>query len=100
MICGLFTTTDRGLTGEIRFFGAREQVELRRVEKESDKAPDYRILAVDDPRIDYGAAWCKTSKEGRDYLSLKLDSGLFPAPIYPRLYETDVAGEHELVLQR
>lgn len=29
MIRGIFTTTNRGYTGEIRFFGTREQVELR-----------------------------------------------------------------------
>jgi uncharacterized protein (DUF736 family) len=101
MICGHFTTNDQGnLLGEVRFFGAREQVELRRVEKASNKAPDFRILAVDNERFDYGAAWRETSKDGRDYLSLKLDSGLFPAPVYLRLYETDVAGEHQLVFQR
>src|SRR5690606_2732761 len=29
LLCGNFTTTDHGFTGEIRFFGKREQVVLR-----------------------------------------------------------------------
>ncbi|WP_266100885.1 DUF736 family protein [Sphingobium soli] len=49
MIRGTFTNSDRGYTGEIRSFGVREQVELRRVEgKDNDKAPDFRIHPADD----------------------------------------------------
>jgi uncharacterized protein (DUF736 family) len=97
MICGIFTTTERGYTGEIRFFGAREAVELRRVEaKDNDKAPDFRIHPADDERIEFGAAWAKTSKEGRDYISLKLTPA-GGAPIYLRLFETETSGAYELV---
>ncbi len=96
MISGNFTTTDRGYAGEIRSFGVREKVELHRVEKASDKAPDFRIHPADDERIDYGAAWQKVSKEGRDYISLKL-TPLGAPPIYLRLRATDEPGEYELL---
>ena len=98
MIRGTFTTTDRGYTGEIRSFGVREQVELRRVEgKDNDKAPDFRIHPADDDRIDYGAAWAKISKENRPYVSFKLTL-LGGTPVYLRLFENETTpGIYELV---
>lgn len=97
MICGNFIPTDRGYTGEIRFFGAREKVELLPIDgKDNDKAPDFRIVATDNARIEYGAAWRKTSKEGRDYVSFKLSPMTAP-PVYLRLFETDTPGDYELV---
>ena len=54
MICGNFTSTDEGFTGEIRFFGKREQVVLLLIEdQDNEKAPHFRIVAADDERIDY-----------------------------------------------
>ncbi|GAJ95541.1 hypothetical protein RRH01S_12_00980 [Rhizobium rhizogenes NBRC 13257] len=46
--------------------------------------------------VELGAAWQKTSGEGRDYLSVKLDDPSFPAPIYATL--TEVEGEDGLQL--
>ncbi|MCQ9156192.1 DUF736 domain-containing protein [Acidomonas methanolica] len=97
MIRGIFTTTENGYIGEIRSFGVREQVELRRVEgKDNDKAPDFRIHPTDDDRIDFGAAWAKTSKEGRDYVSFKL-TPLGGTPVYLRLFENETTGAYELI---
>ena len=98
MICGNFVPTDRGYIGEIRFFGFREKVELHQVEgKDNEKAPDFRIHPADDERIEYGAAWRKTSKEGRNYVSLKLNP-VVAQPVYLRLFESEtVAGEYELL---
>ncbi|WP_230280024.1 DUF736 domain-containing protein [Altererythrobacter sp. H2] len=97
MIRGIFTTTENGYTGEIRSFGVREQVELRRVEgKDNDKAPDFRIHPVDDDRIDFGAAWAKTSKENRAYVSFKLTL-LGGTPVYLRLFKDETSGTYELV---
>jgi uncharacterized protein (DUF736 family) len=39
--------------------------------------------------VEFGAAWKKTSGEGRDYLSVKLDDPSFPAPIYATLVEEE-----------
>src|SRR3546814_2751193 len=46
---------------------------------------------------DLGAAWKKTSREGRDYISVKLDDPSFPAPVYATLSETDTVGEYALI---
>jgi uncharacterized protein (DUF736 family) len=63
------------------------------VEKANEKAPDFRIFAG---RTEFGAAWKKTSGEGREYLSVKLDDPSFPTPIYASLVE--VEGEDGLSL--
>ena len=67
---------------------------IRATERTSEKGPDYRILAG--ATVEFGAAWKKTSNEGRDYLSVKLDDPSFPAPIYATLIE--VEGEEGLSL--
>ena len=59
---------------------------LRKVEKDNDKAPDFRIFSG---QTEFGAAWKKTSRENRDYVSVKLDDPSFPAPIYASLVDAD-----------
>ena len=72
------------------------KVQVRPAEKSSDKAPDFRIFAG---RAEIGAAWKKTSNEGRDYLSVKLDDPSLPAPILANLFEME-GGEFELIWSR
>jgi uncharacterized protein (DUF736 family) len=60
--------------------------QFRPAETDSDKGPDFRIFAG---QTEFGAAWKKTSRENRDYLSVKLDDPSFPAPIYASLVEAD-----------
>ncbi|MBI1198700.1 MAG: DUF736 family protein [Phenylobacterium sp.] len=59
---------------------------FRPVETDNDKAPDFRIFAG---KTEFGAAWKKTSRDNRDYLSVKLDDPSFPAPIYASLVDAD-----------
>ena len=61
-----------------------QTVELRPAESENDKAPDFRIFAGE---VELGAAWKKTSRENRDYLSVKLDDPSFSGPVYASLVE-------------
>ena len=63
-----------------------KQAHLRANEKSDEKAPDYRIFAG---QTEFGAAWKKTSRENRDYLSVKLDDPSFPAPIYATLVDAE-----------
>ena len=63
--------------------------QLRKAEKDNDKAPDFRIFSG---QTEFGAAWKKTSRENRDYLSVKLDDPSFMAPIYANLFD-DAEGE-------
>jgi uncharacterized protein (DUF736 family) len=63
-----------------------KQARLTPVASESDKGPDFRIFAGS---TEFGAAWKKTSREEREYLSVKLDDPSFVSPIYATLVESD-----------
>ena len=77
---GTFVKTAEGsYTGSIKTLSLNvKTAQLRANDKENENAPDYRIFAG---QTEFGAAWKKTSKENRDYLSVKLDDPSFPAPI-------------------
>ncbi|RIA37239.1 uncharacterized protein (DUF736 family) [Hephaestia caeni] len=95
---GTFTANNKGeFTGVIKTLTLNTKAALRPVEKEGEKSPDFRISAGD---MDIGAAWKKTSREGRDYISVKLDDPSFPAPIYATLSETETAGDYVLIWSR
>ena len=85
---GTFTKDDAGnYNGAIKTLTLDvKTATLRQVERDSDKAPDFRIFAG---KTEFGAAWKKTSRENRDYLSVKLDDPSFPAPIYASLVDAD-----------
>lgn len=65
----------------------------RVVSKASASTPDFAIIATrqsmgdDFDEIEIGAAWQKTSKSGKPYLSVKLDDPTLPAPIHCALIE-------------
>ncbi len=63
----------------------------------NDNAPTHRII-IDHAEI--GAAWSKTSKEGRPYLGVKLDDPSFVAPIYASLFEDADGKAHTLFWSR
>jgi uncharacterized protein (DUF736 family) len=90
---GTFTSTCTGVNGAIKTLNLNAKVRFERVESPSDKGPQFRIFSG---AVELGAAWQKTSIEGRDYLSVKLDDPSFPAPIYATLVE--VEGEDGLQL--
>lgn len=85
---GTFSMDDAGnYNGAIKTLTLNvKQATLRKVEKDNDKAPDFRIFAG---QTEFGAAWKKTSRENRDYLSVKLDDPSFAAPIYASLVDAD-----------
>lgn len=62
-----------------------------------ENAPSHRVMLG---RIEIGAAWSKTSSEGRAYLSLKLDDPSFAAPIYANLVEDEDGENHNLIWSR
>lgn len=95
---GTFTQAANGsFTGTIKTLTLNAKANLRPTDKESEKAPDYR-LAVGS--VECGAGWKKTSRENREYISVKLDDPTFPAPIYATLVETETPGEHALIWSR
>ena len=90
---GTFTSIENGFSGSIRTLALNVKARIARIENPSDKGPHFRIYAGN---VELGAAWQKTSEQGRDYLSVKLDDPSFPAPIYATLVE--VEGEDGLQL--
>jgi uncharacterized protein (DUF736 family) len=85
---GTFTKQDDGsYAGAIKTLTLNvKQAQFRANEKTDEKAPDFRIFAG---QTEFGAAWKRTSRENRDYLSVKLDDPSFPAPLYASLVDAE-----------
>lgn len=95
---GSFSRDESGVyTGTIRTLTLNVKATMRPVEKDNDKAPDYRVVAG---AVEIGAGWVRASQgTGAEYLSLKLDDPSLPAPIYANLTQGD-NGEHRLIWSR
>ncbi len=95
---GTFTKSGETFSGSVKTLSINAKTTIKAAEKASDKAPDYRVFAGS--AVEFGAAWKKTSNEGRAYLSVKLDDPSFPAPIYATLVEAEEAGTYSLIWSR
>lgn len=94
---GNFTAQDQGYIGTVRTLTLNVKIKIVPTHKESDKAPDYRIVAGN---FEIGAAWKKiATNTNRPYLSVTLDDPSFPATIYARLIEAE-DGEFDLIWSR
>lgn len=93
---GTFTRDGDKLTGAITTLAMKAKATFQRIEKKSERMPDYRIYANG---AEIGAAWSKTSENERPYLSVKLDDPSFGDPIYCRLVEVE-GGRHQLLWSR
>lgn len=94
---GTFTRQENGsLNGTIRTLTLNVKATIRPSDKDNDKAPDFRVFAG---TVEFGAAWKKTSREDREYLSVKLDDPSFATPIYASLVESE-DGEQRLIWSR
>ncbi len=94
---GTFTPSETGFAGSIRTLTLNIKARIVRVENPSDKGPQFHVYAGS---VEFGAAWQKTSGEGRDYLSVKLDDPSFPAPIYATLSEGEGKDDFQLIWSR
>lgn len=94
---GNFTAQGNGYAGVVRTLTLNVKVKIVPVDKDNDKAPDFRIMAGNNVTI--GAAWKKVSQQDREYLSLALDDPSFPATLYARLIEGE-DGNHDLIWTR
>ena len=65
--------------------------------RSNDNAPSHRVFVG---RVEIGAAWAQQSKEGRDYLSLKLDDPSFNAPIFANLFDDPDGEGYNLIWSR
>ena len=93
---GNFAAQDKGYTGTVRTLTLNVKVKIVPTDKDSEKAPDFRILAGN---FEIGAAWRKDSQQDRPYLSVTLDDPSFPATIYARLIEGE-EGNFDLIWSR
>ena len=95
---GTFTRRGDTFHGAIRTLSLDVELDIRKADKASDNAPDYRIFATGTGRgpeetdAELGAAWRKTSAQQRDYLSVKIDDPAFAAPLFATLVE-DASGD-------
>ena len=85
MIIGNFTY-DRArdtYVGEIKTLTLqRGNVQFRSVKKSSEQEPDYRIVEEGAAgTVELGAAWKRTSKADREFLSVTLDDPALPAAL-------------------
>ena len=96
-IIGSFTSNGDGFNGTIKPLNLNVKAKMVRPERPSEKGPAFRILAGN---VEFGAAWQKTSTEGRDYLSVKLDDPSFPAAIYATLIEVEGSDGLQLIWSR
>ncbi|KPH82394.1 MULTISPECIES: DUF736 domain-containing protein [Bosea] len=96
-IIGSFTSNGDGFNGTIKTLNLNVKAKMVRPERPSEKGPAFRILAGN---VEFGAAWQKTSTEGRDYLSVKLDDPSFPAAIYATLIEVEGSDGLQLIWSR
>ena len=82
---GSFTKSGESYKGEIVTMSVQTK-NVRIVPEEAsenENAPTHRVFVG---KAEMGAAWAKTSKEDRDYLSIKLDDPSFNAPIFASLF--------------
>ena len=93
---GTFTAQNNSFNGSVRTLTLNVKVRIVPASKESENAPDYRIVAGN---YEIGAAWKKVSKAERPYLSVTLDDPSFPSTIYARLVEGE-DGAHNLLWSR
>jgi uncharacterized protein (DUF736 family) len=103
MIIGKFTQQDDCYTGDIHGIGfGCWDVKFSPVPAKIGNGPDFVVITA--PReasseFELGAAWAKTSKKGKPYLSVRLDSPALVAPINCALTK-QADGSHALVWNR
>jgi len=96
---GSFTKSGESYKGEIVTMSVQTK-NVRIVPEEAsenDNAPTHRVFVG---RAEIGAAWTKTSKEDRPYLSVKLDDPSFTAPIFANLFDDEDGKTFNLIWSR
>jgi uncharacterized protein (DUF736 family) len=81
---GTFTKQEDGYNGTLKTLSLNVKCKIVAIPKATGKGPDYRVIAG---AVEIGAAWKRQSKANRDYLSVRIDDPLFPAPVQARLID-------------
>jgi len=97
MNIGNFTQNGDGYTGHLRSVGLTlAEVTISPVTAKQGNGPDFAVLgkyALRHDAFELGAAWARTSKEGK---AVKLDGPTLAAPIYCALIRQQ-DGSHALI---
>jgi len=98
-VIGTFSTVKDGYAGTIRTLTMTAKVSiLANDRKESEGAPDFRIMAGP---AEIGAAWRKIKQGSEEtYLRVKLDDPTLPQPIWGALLESSDDGVARLIWRR
>jgi uncharacterized protein (DUF736 family) len=104
MIIGHFTdqNPNAAFAGNLYGINLGGFVFLQPAKAKTGNGPDFIVWGGardEEDAVEIGAAWRKTSKKGRAYLSVKLDSPALPQPINCALTEQR-DGSHALVWNR
>jgi uncharacterized protein (DUF736 family) len=103
MIIGKFTQQGDVYAGNLYGIGFMvRHVVFCPVSAKQGNSPDFIVTGApheDEPETQLGAAWAKTSKAGKAYLSVKLDSPVLATPINGAL-TSQQDGSHALVWNR
>jgi len=76
-------------------------VEIVPTGKSSDKGPDYRLTSdTTHGHVELGAAWKRTSEQGREFISVSLDAPLLAAPLNAALFVEENGTKAALVWNR
>lgn len=86
---GQFTRTKSGYSGRLTALGIDAELAFVPAEaSEAENAPDYRVLLGGDDGIEIGAGWKHVGERAGDYVSVQLDSPLFPRPLRANLFRS------------
>ena len=98
---GKFTQNDDGYTGNIHHMGlSLPVVTFSPMPVKQGNGPDFVVIGQTvGAEFEIGAAWKKTSKKGKAYLSVKLDGPMLAAPINCAL-TAQLDGSHALIWSR
>lgn len=102
MTPNIFEPTDNGYAGRARHFGINEAIVLVATEpNDVENAPSYRIHLDDENGPDVGGAWKRVGERAGNYITLEIDSPLFPELFRPALFRVDDEGRtYRLVWKR
>ncbi|HEY7387106.1 MAG TPA: DUF736 domain-containing protein [Bryobacteraceae bacterium] len=76
-------------------------VEIMPVKKNGENGPDYRLISeTAHGHVELGAAWKRTSEQGRDFISVSLDAPLLDAPLNAALFMADSGVKASMVWNR
>jgi len=104
MIIGNFTYDKKAdtYTGDVTTLTfQRENVQLKPNEKSGAKEPDYRVVSkTAQGLVEFGAAWHRTSENGKEFLSVAIDDPALPGSLNAALFQAEDGKSAALVWSR